>query len=278
MSGDGGSSVAVMADAQLTNVRVLQPFAGFEAKYQGVQALTPIAFPGKLDPRAGQPGYDARLLAGAPVPQGARVQLSIPMCFISDDQSVDPFRFYSYRIVWRYQNLFGFRNPAASGAVPPYHFPRQSPGAPDTSSGVAVPRVTLPGSWHVIAHEESETSGQPTKLNIRQEELIPQLDSLAEFVQPLTPGGIPAVIQQGVADLPPNGAIMPIFVPFWTDAEADEIIILARRVGATADANDVWDFTDPAKDLAFSNIYGTGNGTHQMFRDVGIYLQTGSNP
>jgi hypothetical protein len=30
--------------------------------------------------------------------------------------------------------------------------------------------------------------------------------------------------------------------------------------------------------LPFSNIYGDGNGAHAIFRDVGIYLFTGTNP
>jgi hypothetical protein len=269
-----------MVDAQLTNARVLKPFENFERVYQGQSALTPIAFPGLRDKRAEDhaQGIDPNLLAGIPVPEGARVLLWLPMCFASNDESAVDIP-YSYRLIWRFQNLSAYRDPAARSKRAPYHFPRQSPGAPDTTviPFPGSPRVTIPASWHVIAHEEAEPLTGPTALNIRVENIIPRLDSLGLFVQPLLASGQPAVVEQGVADpasIP--GAVMPIFIPFWTDAEGDELIIVVTRTDATA--QDTWDFTDPAKDLAFSNIYGTGNGSHPSFRDLGIYLQTGTTP
>jgi hypothetical protein len=281
MAGDAAPSGATMVDAQLTNVRVLKPFANFERVYQGKPALTPIAFPGVRDKRADEhaAGFDPNLIAGIPVPEGARVLLWIPMCFISQEDELQPFRLYSYRLVWRFQNLSGYRNPAARSRRAPFHFPRQTPGASDTTvvSAPGSPRVTIPASWHVIAHEELEPTTGPSSLNVRVEDIIPRVDNVGLFVPPLLPDGSNAVIEQGVAD-PASiaGASMPIFVPFWTDAEGDELIIFATRTGAGA--LDTWDFTDPAKDLAFSNIYGTGNGSHPDFRDIGIYLQTGTTP
>ena len=266
-----------MVDAQLTNVRVLKPFLGFEKVYQGKNGAVPIAFPGVRDDRAvsKKPGFDPNLLAGAVVPEGARVLLWIPMAFVPDPQSIDPFRFYTYRLAWRFNNLGDFRNPPARTSRKPYHFPRQSPGAPDTTGGLSLPRATLPASWHSIGYEETEPMTGPGTLNIRVEGIVPRLDTLTEFIQPLLADGASAVIQQGVFDpATSGGANMPVFVPFWTDAEADEIIILVNRVDPTLP----WDFTDPALDLAFSNVYGTGNGLHPVFRDVGIYLQTGTTP
>jgi hypothetical protein len=252
-----------MVDAQLTNVRVLKPFEGFEARYQGRQALTPIAFPGERDPRARaqSAGFDPDLLAGIPVPEGARVILWLPICFspVPPGNALFPFQFYSYRLIWRYQNLGGFRDPAVKHKRAPYHFPRQTPGAPDTSSGPALPRSTLPASWHVIAYEQTEPATGAGNLVIRVEQITPTMD-------PATLG----------ADS--GAASMPIFMPFWTDAEGDELIILATRTNATTDPADVWDFTSPDLDLAFSNIYGTGNGTHPLLRDLGIYMQTGTTP
>lgn len=279
MAGDGAAapSGATMVDAQLTNVKVLKPFDNFERIYQGQSAVTPIAFPGTRDRRADEraPGFDPNLLAGIPVPEGSRVLLWFPMCFINE--GLTPFRFYKYRLVWRFQNLASYRNPAARTRRPPYHFPRQSPGAPDTTGATALPRVTIPASWHVVAHEELEPTIGSSTLNVRVEDIVPRIDDITEFVAPLLPNGATGVVEQGVADPASlSGATMPIFVPFWTDAEADELIIFAQRVGATTD--DTWDFTDPDADLAFSNIYGTGNGTHPSFRDIGIYLQTGTNP
>ncbi len=285
--GAGAPSGATMVDAQLTNVRVLKPFDGFEARYQGQQALTPIAFPGERDPRSRSGGFDPDLMAGIPVPEGARVILWFPICFspVPPGNALAPFQFYSYRLIWRYQNLGGFRDPAVKHKRAPYHFPRQSPGAPDTSGGTALPRLTIPASWHVIAYEQPEPvpGGGAGNLVVRVEQITPRMDSVAQFIQPLLPDGRPGVIQQGVMDPGALGAdsgaaLMPTFMPFWTDAEGDELIILATRTSATTDEADVWDFTNPDLDLAFSNIYGDGNGTHERFRDLGIYMQTGTAP
>lgn len=287
--GDGSSapSGATMVDAQLTAVKVLKPFDGFERVYQGQPALTPIAFPGALDPRAKshQAGFDPDLMAGIPVPEGARVVLWFPVCFspVPPGNVLAPFQLYSYRLIWRYQNLAGYRNPAARHRRPPWHFPRQSPGASDSSSGTALPRAPLPASWHVIAYEQTEPVTGAGSLVVRVEDITPRMDSIAQFIQPLLPNGRPGVIQQGVMDPASLGAdsgapLMPTFLPFWTDAEGDELIVLATRFGGTTDPADLWDFTDPALDLAFSNIYGDGDGRHARFRDIGIYLQTGTTP
>jgi hypothetical protein len=267
-----------MVDAQLTNVRVLKPFPNFERVYQGKAGNVPIAFPGTRDPRGAQDkaGFDPNFMTGIIVPQGARVQLDFPMCFVPNPQSLSPFQFYSYRLVWRFNNLGDFRDPPARTRRAPYHFPRESPGANDTTLGPpGLPRVTVPALWHVIAHEEVEPTVGPTDLRVRVETITPRLDALTEFIQPLLPDGQKGVIQQGVLDpATSGGAQMPIFVPFWTDAMADELLILVNR----ADSTDPWDFTAEDEDLAFSNVYGTGNGRHPAFRDVGIYLQTGTNP
>jgi len=281
-----------MVDAQLTTVRVLQPFPNFERVYQGQPAKTPIAFPGARDPRAlkNEPGFDPNLMLGIPVPEGARVILWIPICFAPVGSPgvnpLIPFQFYSYRLVWRYQNLGSFRDPPAKSRRPPWHFARQSPGAPDSSTGLDVPRVTVPASWHVVAFEQSEPTSGPGNIVVRVETITPRIDSLNQLVAPLLANGQHGVIEQGVID--PNntgGNGMPIFMPFWTDAEGDELIILANRTTIT-DADDVWDFTQanndpdapPLGDLAFSNIYGTANGAHPVYRDIGIYMQTGTTP
>jgi len=292
MAGDAAPSGATMVDAQLTNVRVLKPAPNFERNYQGKSAIIPIAFPGTRDPRAEEsaPGFSPNLMKGIAVPQGARVLLQFPICWAplgTFPNAVNPFQFYSYRLIWRYQNLNSYRNPAAKTRRAPYHFPRQSPGAPETILGVPVPRVTIPASWHVVAYQQTEPLTGAGSLVVRIEDIIPRLDSVADFVQPLLPDGQPGVIQQGVLDpTATGGGQMPIFAPFWTDAEGDELLILAKRVGATALPGDVWDFTSgyngvsppPQGDLAFSNIYGTGDGRHESFRDLGIYMQTGTMP
>jgi hypothetical protein len=281
-----------MVDAQLTNARVLKPVPNFANVYQGKPASTPIAFPGTRDPRAEEnaPGFSPNLMKGIAVPEGARVLLWFPICWAplgTYPNPLVPFQFYSYRLIWRYQNLGSYRNPAAKQRRAPYHFPRQSPGAPETIVGVPVPRVTIPASWHVIAYEQTEPATGAGNLIVRQEQITPRLDSLSEFVQPLLPDGQPGVVQQGVLDpTATGGGQMPIFVPFWTDAEGDELIILANRSDWQDPNPAPWDFTSgnndpltpPQGDLAFSNIYGTGDGRHESFRDLGIYMQTGTTP
>ncbi len=274
--GDGATSGgATMVDAQFTIVKYLKPAPDFESVYQGVDARTPIAIPCVKDARAGTPGFSPDLMEGVAVPQGARLCFWIPMCFIPDPESLSPFRFYSYRFAWRFNNLAGFRAPAANEPRKPYHLAVQSPGASDTTFPVAAPRVTIPASWGDILVEGTEPATGSFNSNLRIEQITPRIDSLADLIQPLLPDGRPGVIQQGVFDpATSGGAAMPISLPFWRDAEGDELIILVRRTEPTG----VWDFTDPALDLAFSNVYGTGDGAHPIFRDVGITIQSGTNP
>jgi hypothetical protein len=277
-----------MVDAQFTNVRVLKPFEDFERRYQGKPAFTPIAFPGVRDQRAQneEPGYDPNLEKGIAIPQGSRVLLQFPICFARGPVFPFPtFTTYSYRLIWRYQNLGSFRNPAVRSRRAPYHFPRQSPGAPDSTFGPPVPRVTLPASWHVVAYQQTEPpGGNAANLVARIEMITPNISDFRQFAPPILPDGQIGVIQQGVTDpFTASGGQMPIYVPFETDAAGDELIILANRSDAFPTMGPLaapWDFTSnsPTGDLPFSNIYGTGNGAHPAFRDIGIYLQTGTAP
>lgn len=273
--GDGAASGATMVDAQLTIARVLKPFENFEDVYQGQDGRIPIAIPCERDPRAGTPGFSPDLMTGFSVPEGARCIFWIPMCFISDPQSEFPFQSYSYRFVWRFNNLGDYRAPAENEPRRPYHVATQSPGAADTTFGVPSPRVTIPASWGDILIEGSEPATGSFNSNLRIEQITPKIDNLADLLQPILPDGARGVMQQGVFDpATSGGAEMPIFLPFWRDAEGDELIILVRRT----DPTEAWDFTDPLLDLAFSNVYGTGDGAHPIFRDVGIYIQTGTTP
>jgi hypothetical protein len=274
-----------MVDAQFTNVRVLKPFEGFERVYQGQPLSTPIAFPGERDPRAqqGKPGFDPNLMIGIPVPEGARVVIWFPV-IPPPPSNLNAQKAYSYKLIWRFKNLGDYRDPAAKRRRAPFHFPRQSPGAPDTSfGGIPLPRTTIPAGWHVIAYEQPEPAQSAGNLVIRVEKITPKIDSLFEYAQPLLSNGAQGVLQQGVVDPASLGALapaarMPLFLPFWTDAEGDELIILVNRETQPQSPPNTWDFVTPDEDFEFSNIYGTGNGTHEPFRDVGIYLQTGTAP
>lgn len=262
-----------MVDAQFTNVRVCKPFPGFEAQYQDQPLNVPIAFPGTLDPRAGTAGYSPTLMTGYRVPFGSRVVLWLPMCF-----SGDQIQRYSYRLVWRFHNMADYINPPRGQPRSPYHFARSSPGAPETVLGAEVPRLPLPASWHDVAYEQAEPVTGAGESQLRIEKVTPLLDSLTDFVRPLLPGGSQGTVQQGILDPTSDpGASMPIFVPFWTDAEGDDLIILATR--QTIPEEGTWDFTQDTEDRPFSNVYGNDNGERQApLRDSGIYLQTGTNP
>lgn len=270
------SNINVLADAQFTNVRILKPFPGFEAVYQGKSAGLPICFPGERDPEAGRPGFDPNLMAGIKVPLGARVLLWIPMAVGAQGG----FQEYIYRVAWRYSTLRKYRSPGRAD-IPraPYHMPVQSPGVPDTTGGGNAPRVIVPASWRNVAFEQAEQASPSNgRVDLRPEEIAVVAPALVDFAQPLLPDGSAGVVQQGVFDpaLDPVPAPMPGFQPFWFDAEGDEMLIFANRVNFEEPVN--WDFTDAAADLFFSNVYGTGNGTHPDSRVVGIYLVTGANP
>lgn len=267
---DGGSSAAVMADAQYTLVRVCRPFADFERVYQGRPATVPIAFPGVLDPRAaaGQAGFSPALLKGYPVPFGSRLVIEIPVCFNEDTPSL-----YSYRLIWR------FAGSKTAQEARPMHLRSQSRGAPDSTGTSPALRYPTPASWHMIAYEETEPVSGSGRLVIRVERIIPVVDSL---VAPRLPNGAMATIEQGIfdpADFAPGSAtpVSPTYVPFWTDAMGDELLLLANPEPADSEGR-VWDFTDPALDKPFSDLYGSSNGARPPRLDVGITLQTGTSP
>lgn len=283
---EGSSSAAAMVDAQFTNARILKPFPNFERVYQGKAQQKGIAFPGTRDPRAtaGEQNIDPNLMAGIPTPEGSRVFLWFPMCVspVPPGDAANPFGFYSYTLVWRFRDTGSTSSAARAARTRSVmgHMPQQTLGAPDTTSGTAQ-RQIIPASWHVIAYEDAAPASGTGNLVIRREKITPRLDTVSDLAQPLLPDGTDGVIQQGVLDPASLGvdsqiALMPMFMPFWTDAEGDELIIIANR--ETVEAEGTWDFTDPGEDLAFSNVYGTGNGTHAIYPQLGIYVQTGTNP
>lgn len=110
-----GSASGMSNDSQFSIVKVLKPFPDFETVYQGKTHTTPVAFPGTLDPQAGQEGYASTLLAGIPVPLGAQLQIWVPACFTPDGSTQV---LYRYEFVFRLRSLRDFRNPAAGAPRP----------------------------------------------------------------------------------------------------------------------------------------------------------------
>ncbi len=272
MSG-AGTSTMVAADAQFSVARVLKPFADFESAYQGEPSFRPIAFPGGRDPRAGQDGFSPDLMRGVPVPFGSRLCVYIPAAFTQTPGPTTFVQPYNYSFVWRLRNVRDYRQDRR-----PYHFPRQSPGAPDSTLGGG-PRFVLPAAIDAVLYEQGEPA-PGTRAVQRAYQQTYTVGLGYEFATlPLLPGGgAGGSYQQGVlnpADVGLVGANGAIFTALWMDAAGDELIILANR---TNEALGPWDFADDATDAAFSDIYGTGDGAHPSYPDVGIYLFTGTNP
>lgn len=260
-------SVSASIDAQMSMFEVIRPADGFEALYQGQAGNIPIAFPGVLDQDAGKPGYAARLLAGIPVPLGARLLLQIPMTVGSENEdppvSLDK---YQYQIVWRTRNQGAAREDIISGRrqPAPYHLPDEAQGRQENGS-----LIFIPGASDIEIFESADTN--PGILNVRQQRYVPQVTS--PWVPPLLPGGNSGIWQQGAYAFTtspvPSG---PTWCPIWMDAGGDEMLILAYKVDSEAP----WDFTSFDDDLAFSNTYGTSNGTLPVNPNIGLLLSSGS--
>lgn len=296
----------VLVDAQFSMARILQPFPNFEARYQGQPATIPIAFPGTIDRRAelGVKGFDPHLIAGIPVPMGARVMIWIPLTLL--DYTV--FQPYQYQIIWRLNSIGDFTDAFAQNVprdqIGAYHLKRRELGVPNDPVDLNTKRVVIPAAIQTIAYEQPEPSTDPTVydngvIHLRGQNIIP-LGTLGDqgfgtpvWQGPLLPPPLPgppevAIITQGIFPFTegpttgPNNAGIPggpIYEPFWFDAEGDEMMIFARRVFVDDDpANANWDFTDPNLDQGFSNTFGTNNGTRPRLETVGIFVFTGTAP
>jgi hypothetical protein len=263
----------VAADAQFTVARVLKPFEGFEDVYQGQDPFRPVAFPGGRDPRAGEDGFSPNLMRGHPVPLGSRILVWIPLA-VTQREGTTAIQRYNYSFVWRLRNVRDFRQDRR-----PYHYPRQSPGAPNDAGPTPGPRFVIPACIDTVLYEQAEPIGPgvPAVQRAYQQTYTIGLGyELATF--PILPGGASGEYQQGVLnpiDVGLVGAGGAIFTPLWLDAMGDELIIIATR---TDQGSGKWDFTATGIDHAFSDVYGTGNGAHPSYPDIGIYVFSGSNP
>lgn len=277
MGDNTAGSIMVAADAQFSVARILKPFPGFERVYQGVSYASPIAFPGGADDRAGQEGIAPNLMKGTPVPFGARLLVYIPVALTEIGGQGVALQQYNYSFIWRLRNVRDFRQDRR-----PYHFPRQSPGAPDGVAGE--PRFVIPAAIDTIIYEQAEPSAAGEKAIQRAYQQTYTVGlGFEPGTRPLLPGGVQGIYQQGVlnpADVTALGAGGALFTPLWMDAAGDELIIIANRTTPSEPPppGGNWDFTLAAQDLAFSDVYGTGNGSHEPYPDVGIYLFTGTNP
>lgn len=267
--------------------RVLKPFRGFEATYQGELRSFPIAMPGSLDFRAGKPGFDPNLLAGVPVPLGTRLTLWFPQPTQAiEGQAVRP---YEYRIVWRLRTPVDVQIAQQQTGTPnnpdglSFHLPSAAPGIPNTA--VAPPtRVLIPAALSSIAYEQAEpvTTFTDGVTNLRGERLLVEGALYGLGGGPIIPGGAAIAADRGwvgqgyLPSLPDfDGSYgAPFYMPYQTDAFGDEFIILVNRqsdeIGAT------WDFTPGGPDGQFSQFYGTNGGAREPIPALGILVITGS--
>lgn len=90
---------------EYSQAQIVKPFKGFESKYEGLPIVNnPIAIPGNLDAMAGKPGYDPNLLAGIPVPLGAKIYIWLPW-FAPSTYGDGAAESYRYKLVWRLRSL-----------------------------------------------------------------------------------------------------------------------------------------------------------------------------
>jgi hypothetical protein len=275
MAIEEGGSLPVMADAQFCKISVLMPFDNFEDVYQGQPGSYMIAFPGGIDPNSAalQPGYSPKLQLGHPVPIGSRINVGIPIC----ENGARVLSAYRYFFVFRDRNLRDYRDPGTS-TRPPYHYPRQGLGAVDHTLAAFPHLFPIDARFNSILYTQTEDTTTGISVgNLYPEAVIPQQ---LLTVNALAPDGTPVTIQQGIYDpaqIP--DARMPMRGEFWLDALGDDMIILAQKV-PTGGVFAAWDFAFGSADFAFSNIYGRGGlvAQHDVFRDGGIRVNTGTNP
>ena len=268
-------SEAVLADAQFSVARVFRPFEGFEDVYEGKPVRQPIAIPGNLDQDASKDGFDPNLISGIPVPFGSKIMLWIPTIFQDTgggDFLVVPYR---YQFIWRLRNLRDFKERRAA-----YHFTRESPGAGSP------PEFVVPAAQKGVIFEGPKltlNTSPPTSQFAMTDEVFADHEVVNErltfpslvTLPPLTPSGVNASYEQGVATLPGSDSNeTALFNSIQLDAEGDELLIMVDL--RDDDDSKTWNFAANQSDGGFSQFYGTGSGA--IIRDLGIYVFTGSNP
>lgn len=252
--------------------RILRPFEGFEAIYQGQSSFVPIMFSllGKAtDPLAGDEGYSSKLLRGMPVPIGTRLDIWLPN-INATDLFGPVLEGYNFEFTWRFRNAHDYRKDVA-----PYHLAKQTGGAPDTTGGGNLPRVIIPAAYHSVVYNEAEPSAVRGNAvnNLRIEDISPRGGGT---LLPFLPDGTSGIFQQGLLDpgIFSTVASIPTFNVYDIMAFGDEILVGVYRDFATLGP---WDFTfATGVDFLFSALFGNGSGT--AYPNLGIYISPGVAP
>jgi hypothetical protein len=280
-------SINVLASPQFSVVKVLRPFANFEALYQGVTADRQIMCTEVLkgsggEPRddlaiRGTPGIDPNLVRGLAVPLGTRVVLWLPKIVpVVNPVGDTPIR-YRWSIQWRLRNPFDYRNKRQ-----PYHFPKQGEGVPDTSVPFAGTRTVIPACNQTIVYTEPE----PTSVTgtVAQNMRIEDVTTGGEYPPSFITQGLPLMppigagptgigaIQQGLADpaTAGDGVALAAFYQ-WHEIAAvgDELLIGLWRTNPGTQPN--WNFSGlSAIDEPVKAFLGQGPGFGEPRPDVGV--------
>lgn len=299
-------------DAQFGAQRIFKPQNGFEAFYQGVQAVDdpanllaafPVPFfewvngepPNPRDLSAGREGFNENLLNFAKIPFGCKVKIKIPQVFYG----AVPI-FYSYIVVFRDRSLAQYAG-VGDGAEPgegPYHNPNQRFGAPDTSGTFNDgARFALAANTRcIIYNRAAPTDPFLAATNDLFREYISVRGVQTPFFPLIGPGEF-GVYQQGIVDPSQDLATgyLPTYVEDEIDSFGDEMLILAVRECIINPETEqcvfpTWDFAQGAIDQGFSNIYGTNplggpsvgleppSTPHANYPDAGIIVYTGTAP
>lgn len=282
--GDNTTTVS----AQYSNVKVLKPAADFENVYQGQSpAQFPIAVPGTRDFRAGNPGYDANLLGGIPIPIGSRLLLWLPQFITNEGVTEIP---YFFRILWRLrtpddqqQAQARSRSSTDPSQIPvglQGHFAGPSAGVPTVAGGIngtaGLERIIIPACVQSVGYEQAEPVAitAPAQLNLHHEMILNGGQSFDPTGPPIVnAGGTFGIVSQGVYPDSNADLIGPTFLPYECDAMGDEYMLLIHRDAVAVPA---WDFAVGGQDFQLSQLLGTAGGTRQIVPGLGIYALQGS--
>jgi hypothetical protein len=287
----------VVVEPRIVRARVLRPYVGFEAVYEGVAATTPVSFYEisadatdpiqTLDDLAGQAGYDPHLERFVPVPFGSRVTVWIPYCVFYDgrgEQGVTVEQVYDYTFHWRIRNTEAYARQLQAGKPGRGYHSEKLAGFDEP--GPLPTRVSIPACTNSIIIEQTEVAGSlQQRSNVRRERLRVLSSAADTAFLALLPDGTPAVRQQGVYDngnsvgAPPEIGQSELYLKVDMDAAGDELLIQAQRYDAfDTPPGVVWAFA--GIDAPFSNVYGANLGgiAHVQPVGSGIYLLYGSAP
>lgn len=257
--------------------RNLRPPPTFQDFYEGVNANENPLYLTRggmaLDPLAREAGYDPNLVKGLPVPLGSRIIIWVPNLFYAIGGPPPTLIPYTWGFTWRLRSVRDYNLNA--GDRPPYHY-TGAQGADDTSGAAAVERSPIPAAYESAVYQQAEPAADTDRA------LVTVRTADFEFTGggiagPLLASGARGVVQQGITD---PGVVTNSDQAAWVKhsllAAGDELLVSIRR--ETANPNEDWSFADIDQQLA--ELLGVGNApnAHPIYKDVGVFVHTGTDP